>query len=383
MVALPEPAVQFGAPFVVAILWVAKGYILSVYRGEREFKTIYAAKTVLLGIAATLVGFITGADVATAASIAVVFVDDIWNAFSSTWNRLDELPIVERFDKVANQLIDEHGDEAAEIMDGKRKELTGKYPTDSPLAGLGDAAKTASESTRDLTEGVQAESDAVAEGQAETNQGNSMANTDEAPPEGSVSTGTSPAEASEGESGSERTVTTADGETWSDSEAAVSPRGGDEKEPDLSPLTPIDGVGKDHAAALHEAGYRNQTAIWAARQSNLAAVEGIGNALAARIKADVGGVGVDMDEKEPDQEAGKTPSVRVAEKVNEVPETREGWLKLRAVAALVPAIDGNDTRDGLRMKFRRHADNEAVLDAFATVEARSRGEERAESGESA
>ena len=89
------------------------------------------------------------------------------------------------------------------------------------------------------------------------------------------------------------------------------------------------------------------------------------------------------DEKEPDPNAGEHPSVRVAEKVEAVPDTRAGWLKLRAVAALVPAIDGNDTRDGLRMKFRKYADNEEVLDAFATVEAQQRGEERAEGGESA
>jgi len=54
------------------------------------------------------------------------------------------------------------------------------------------------------------------------------------------------------------------------------------------PLTAISGVGRNKADALRRAGYRHRPDIRPASQEDLADVEGIGNALAARIKADVG-----------------------------------------------------------------------------------------------
>lgn len=60
-------------------------------------------------------------------------------------------------------------------------------------------------------------------------------------------------------------------------------------------LSEISGVGETKADALREAGYDSVERIRAASQDELADVEGVGNALAARIKADVGELEVDED----------------------------------------------------------------------------------------
>lgn len=60
------------------------------------------------------------------------------------------------------------------------------------------------------------------------------------------------------------------------------------RQAEIDDLTEVAGVGQNKAEALWEAGYTNVTALQTANQSALAEVEGIGNALAARIKADVG-----------------------------------------------------------------------------------------------
>ena len=73
-------------------------------------------------------------------------------------------------------------------------------------------------------------------------------------------------------------------------------------------LSDISGVGPSKAEALEEAGYESVEDVQAASQSELADVEGVGNALAARIKADVGGLEVEADteaeveEAEPEEE---------------------------------------------------------------------------------
>ncbi|MFB6301200.1 MAG: 50S ribosomal protein L32e [Halobacteriales archaeon] len=64
---------------------------------------------------------------------------------------------------------------------------------------------------------------------------------------------------------------------------------------DAESLESISGVGGAKADALREAGYESVADIRAASQEELAEVEGIGNALAARIKADVDTVEVDED----------------------------------------------------------------------------------------
>jgi large subunit ribosomal protein L32e len=65
-------------------------------------------------------------------------------------------------------------------------------------------------------------------------------------------------------------------------------------------FTDLPGVGEGKADALHEAGYHTYQDLQATEQDDLAEVEGIGNALAARIKADVDEVAIDEDASEPD-----------------------------------------------------------------------------------
>jgi large subunit ribosomal protein L32e len=60
-------------------------------------------------------------------------------------------------------------------------------------------------------------------------------------------------------------------------------------------LTEVSGVGEEKAEALRAAGFDTVADLERAGQSDLADVEGIGNALAARIKADVGGLEVDEE----------------------------------------------------------------------------------------
>jgi len=83
----------------------------------------------------------------------------------------------------------------------------------------------------------------------------------------------------------------------------------DEVAADDEDLTDISGVGEDTADALHEAGYETVEDVAGASQDDLADVEGVGMALAARIKADVGGLEVAeeteaaVEEEEPAPEA--------------------------------------------------------------------------------
>jgi len=64
---------------------------------------------------------------------------------------------------------------------------------------------------------------------------------------------------------------------------------------DPQELEEISGVGESKAEALRAAGYETVEDVKAASQSELSDVEGIGNALAARIKADVGDLEVSED----------------------------------------------------------------------------------------
>lgn len=73
-------------------------------------------------------------------------------------------------------------------------------------------------------------------------------------------------------------------------------------------LTEISGVGESKAEALLDAGFKSVDDIRAADQSDLSDVSGIGNALAARIKADVGDLEIDeseaaIEEEEPEPAA--------------------------------------------------------------------------------
>jgi large subunit ribosomal protein L32e len=73
---------------------------------------------------------------------------------------------------------------------------------------------------------------------------------------------------------------------------------------DPQDLTDISGVGPAKADALREAGFETVEDVKAASQEELAETEGIGNALAARIKADVGGLEVAESDESDDADEG-------------------------------------------------------------------------------
>ncbi len=69
----------------------------------------------------------------------------------------------------------------------------------------------------------------------------------------------------------------------------------DDEEPDIEELTDISGVGDSKADSLRDAGFESVADIKGASQDQLADVDGVGMALAARIKADVGDLEVSED----------------------------------------------------------------------------------------
>ncbi|GAB7012602.1 50S ribosomal protein L32e [Halolamina salina] len=105
----------------------------------------------------------------------------------------------------------------------------------------------------------------------------------------------------------------------------------------------ISGVGPSKAETLAEAGYDSVEDLKAASQSELAEVDGVGNALAARIKADVGGLEVEEEtEAEIEDEAEEE-----AEEEEEV----ETELQPRGHADKTPDLD-DETAAALAQKHR-------------------------------
>ncbi len=101
-------------------------------------------------------------------------------------------------------------------------------------------------------------------------------------------------------------------------------------------LTAIAGVGDSKAEALREAGYDTVDAVRVADQVELAEVEGIGNALAARIKADVGDLEIAEEaEAEVEEEA---PEPEAAE------EAVETELRPRGLVEKTPELDEETER---------------------------------------
>jgi large subunit ribosomal protein L32e len=103
-------------------------------------------------------------------------------------------------------------------------------------------------------------------------------------------------------------------------------------------LTDISGVGPSKAEALQEAGIETVDEVRERSQEELAEVEGIGNALAARIKADVGGLEVSEDteaevEEDEPEEAEETPD-----------EDVETELQPRGLAEKTPELSDNEER---------------------------------------
>jgi large subunit ribosomal protein L32e len=109
-------------------------------------------------------------------------------------------------------------------------------------------------------------------------------------------------------------------------------------------LESISGVGPAKAEALREAGYRTVTDLKAASQSELAGVENVGQALAARIKADVGGLEVSEEvEAEVEEEGEPEPEPE--------PEEAETELRARGHADKTPELD-EETRQALVQRRR-------------------------------
>ena len=113
-------------------------------------------------------------------------------------------------------------------------------------------------------------------------------------------------------------------------------------------LEDISGVCPSKADALREAGYETVEDVKAASQSELSEVDGVGNALAARIKADVGGLEVDEeadaeieDETDEEEEADEA----------DADEDVETELRPRGHADKTPELD-DDTARALAQKHR-------------------------------
>ena len=107
-------------------------------------------------------------------------------------------------------------------------------------------------------------------------------------------------------------------------------------------LEEISGVGPSKADALREAGYETVEDVKAASQSELSEVDGVGNALAARIKADVGGLEVD---EEADAEIDEETEEAEAEAADEAEEADvETELRPRGHADKTPDLDDGTAR---------------------------------------
>ncbi|WP_251343061.1 50S ribosomal protein L32e [Haloplanus halophilus] len=108
-----------------------------------------------------------------------------------------------------------------------------------------------------------------------------------------------------------------------------------ESEDDIESIEDIGGVGPSKAEALREAGYESIQDLKAASQSELADIEGVGNALAARIKADVGGLEV-SEETDAEVEEETEPE--------EGTEETETELRPRGHADKTPDLDDEAAR---------------------------------------
>jgi large subunit ribosomal protein L32e len=110
-------------------------------------------------------------------------------------------------------------------------------------------------------------------------------------------------------------------------------------------LTGVSGVGEEKADDLRDAGFESVADLRRAEQSDLADVEGVGNALAARIKADVGGLEV---EEETETEVEEETPAEAAEE-----EAVETELQPRGLAEKTP--DLSDEEERLLSKRRRQS----------------------------
>jgi len=105
---------------------------------------------------------------------------------------------------------------------------------------------------------------------------------------------------------------------------------------DPETLEDISGVGDSKAEALREAGFESVEDIKAASQDDLSSADGIGNALAARIKADVGGLEVETETEAEVEEEGEEEA--------EAAEDVETELQPRGLADKTPDLDDETAR---------------------------------------
>jgi|GEM_PF-53401 len=131
----------------------------------------------------------------------------------------------------------------------------------------------------------------------------------------------------------EVTVAETDDESEAD-ETAAEDAADEESTEDYEDLTDISGVGGSKADALEDAGYETVDDVRAASQEDLAEVEGVGMALAARIKADVGGL-----------EVAEEAEAEVEEVEPEEPEEDvETELRARGLVEKTPDLDDEAAR---------------------------------------
>jgi large subunit ribosomal protein L32e len=118
-------------------------------------------------------------------------------------------------------------------------------------------------------------------------------------------------------------------------------------ETETETIEDIGGVGPSKAEALADAGYESVEDLKAASQSELADIESIGNALAARIKADVGGLEVsDETDAEVQEDVEETETEAETETKTE--------LRPRGHADKTPDLDAEAAR---ALAQRRREDN--------------------------
>ncbi|UPM42539.1 50S ribosomal protein L32e [Halocatena salina] len=106
-------------------------------------------------------------------------------------------------------------------------------------------------------------------------------------------------------------------------------------ESDPRSMTDVSGIGETKAEALQEAGYESVDDLRRADQDDLSEVDGIGNALAARIKADIGDLEIEADTTAEIEEEGEQP---------EPDEATETELRPRGHADKTPDLDEETER---------------------------------------
>jgi large subunit ribosomal protein L32e len=123
----------------------------------------------------------------------------------------------------------------------------------------------------------------------------------------------------------------------SESETEAETEAADDEPDGPEDLVDISGVSEDRAEALREAGHETVEDVQAADQDDLTDVEGIGTALAARIKADVG----DVEVSETETTVEETGAEAEAEEADAEAETE---LRPRGHAEKTPDLDDEEAR---------------------------------------